>query len=70
MVEKVGGAYYSVNDGQRTELTALVAQFVENAHDIFLPVGGAMALSVFSAGLLRGIRAFRRQAVDGLKLEP
>ncbi|MFF1876511.1 hypothetical protein [Leifsonia sp. NPDC058230] len=65
-VEKVGDAYYSVNSGQRVALTSAEAHYLQNAQNILVPIGGAMMLCIFSAGLLRGASIVRRERTDGL----
>ncbi|MGO4594282.1 hypothetical protein AB4Z18_10725 [Leifsonia sp. 2TAF2] len=65
-VEKVGESYYRASSGQRVELTPAEATYLQDAQSIFVPIGGAMVLSIFSAGLLRGVAIVRRQSVSGL----
>ena len=69
-LESVGHNYYSVNSGQRVALTSAEAQYLQDARDIFLPIGGAMLLSTISVGLLRGSALLRGQKRSGLRWDP
>ena len=65
-VEKVGDASYSVNSGHRQVLSSAEALYLQSAQNILVPIGLALVLSVFSAGLLRGVAVARRERTAGL----
>ncbi|WP_158861905.1 hypothetical protein [Leifsonia sp. AG29] len=65
-VEKVGDASYSVNSGHRQVLSSAEALYLQSAQHILVPIGLALVLSVFSAGLLRGVAVARRERAGGL----